>query len=398
MSTFYDAHVHIMNFDYVNFTPLLYSVFESGASSLTSGFFSSSYINPQTGKLTNNFANTLSRFQEPIKSTIFCMEEDLKGHLGHKNAFIKEDGKFHFRNKTYDNYAIVPLCMDFSSSPNNRPYYNIPYRDKITYFATKTLEQIEIYKSENPNTIFKFYPFLGINPEVHTKEKILQLLQKFFKGKEEEHFYGIKFYPPLGTDPWPIEDKEKWEKVELIYNFAEENNIPLTTHCDNQGFRVIETKDAWKFTDPLSWKYVIENHKGLRVNFAHFGRFYSNTTRLLDKVASLSTNAELGISHSEWMKTIIEFIEKYDNVYTDLSFSLMDKTFVNALSTFLLKIGARKEKLYSRIIFGSDFSINLLKIDSYNSYLKNYENSPFTDEMVFKTVETTAENFLGFTK
>lgn len=391
---FFDCHLHLMNFDYINFTPLLYYVFENIRSSITSGFLSSAYINPQNGKITDNFTNTLTRFQEPIKDTIFALEEDLKGHLGNKKPFIKEDGKFHFRNEVYDGYGIIPLCMDFSSDKNDKPYYSMPYRDKITPFAEDTLKHIKLYKSEHPDTILSFYPFLGINPNVHTKEKISSLLNRFFLGKKTERFYGLKFYPPLGTDPWPIHNKDEWDKVELIYSFLEEHNIPLTTHCDNQGFRVIDTKLAWKYTDPESWKHVLLSHPKLKVNFAHFGRCYTNTTRVLDRVLS-GVLSQATIAHDSWMQTIIDYIDKYDNVYTDLSFSLTDTSFVKALETMLLTKNERTEKLKHHIMFGSDFSINLLKIDSYNSYVSNFEKSNFENDFVKLSTTENVMKFLG---
>lgn len=390
---FYDCHLHLMNFDYINFTPLLYYFLGNVGSSITSGFLSSSYINPQNGKITKNLANTLTRFQEPIKDTILSLEEDLKGHLGHQNAFIKEDGRFHFRNESYSKYALCPLCMDFSSEENDKPYYKMPYRDKITPFAEDTLFHIKAFKDEHKDSILTFYPFLGINPCVHSKGKIQSLLDRFFKQNEDERFSGVKFYPPLGTDPWPIHNRDEWEKVELIYSFLEENNIPLTTHCDNQGFRVIDTKLAWKYTDPESWKYVLEAHPKLKVNFAHFGRCYTNTTKVLDKVLT-TVLSQSTISHDTWMKTIIDYIIKYDNVYTDLSFSLTDNSFVKALETMLLTKNEATEKLKSRILFGSDFSINLLKIDSYNTYLKNFESSNFEDDVIKRTTTTNVRRFL----
>ena len=156
---------------------------------------------------------------------------------------------------------------------------------------------------------------------------------------------------------------------------------------------MIDTKLAWKYTDPESWKYVLEAHPKLKVNFAHFGRCYTNTTKVLDKVLT-TVLSQSTISHDTWMKTIIDYIIKYDNVYTDLSFSLTDNSFVKALETMLLTKNEATEKLKSRIMFGSDFSINLLKIDSYNTYLKNFESSNFEDDVIKRTTTTNVRKFL----
>lgn len=389
---FFDCHVHLMSLKHVSFTPLVQSILSSPLKTVRSGFLSPVYLTSNESRFKKNIANTLVCFESPISNTIENLYNDLCGNKGENSTFINETNKFIFRNKEYDTYSVIPLCIDFSTKENSSSYYKQKYNDLITPYAIDIIEEINKFYSASPNTILKFYPFLGINPYVHSKEKIKSLLNEFCSVNKKGRFYGIKIYPPLNSDPWPIHNKEEWEKTELIYSFAEENNLPVTTHCDNQGFRVTSPKDAWKFTNPSSWKYVISSHPKLRINFAHFGRFYANDSRIMDKVTSeIMLRPALG--HNEWTETIISYIQQYENVYTDISFSFLDKLFVKSLSSLMLNRTPVSEKLKKRIMFGTDFAISLLKTPSYSKYLSDFEHSNFTDE----TIELmTCENVKRF--
>lgn len=395
---FFDCHVHLMNLKHVSFTPLLASVLDNPFNAVKSGFLSPVYLSSSDSNLKTNIQNALVCFEEPIQDTIENLYADLCGKLQKDNnnapkIFINENNKFVFRNIEYDVYSLIPLCIDFSTKDNNSSYYKQKYNDLITPFALDTLEGISVFKQNHPLANLNFYPFLGINSTVHTKEKVKSLLNEFCSPNKPNHFYGIKIYPPLNNDPWPIHDKDEWEKVEIIYNFAEENNLPLTTHCDNQGFRVTTTENAWKYTDPFSWKYVITSHPHLRIDFAHFGRFYANDSHIVDRVTSrIMMSPTLG--HNKWIETIIKYIDKYDNVYTDLSFSFLDKVFMKSLTTLLLNKTPLQEKLKKRIMFGTDFAISLLKTSSYTKYLSEFESSNFTDETVSLITTENVKRFL----
>ena len=65
------------------------------------------------------------------------------------------------------------------------------------------------------------------------------------------------------------------EKIEYIYQFCEKNRVPIITHCDDQGFRGINSKIAQRYTAPISFKPALEKYPNLIIDFAHYGRQYN---------------------------------------------------------------------------------------------------------------------------
>ena len=228
--TFFDCHLHLMNLKSISYTPLVQSVLSAPLNAVTSGFLSPVYLTQNESSLKDNIANALVCFESPISDTIENLYNDLCGALDSNVAFINKDNKFVFRGREYDAYALIPLCIDFSTKENTSSYYKQKYNDLITPFAIETIDEINKFKTEHPDAILEFYPFLGINPLVHSKEKIKSLLEEFCSPNKKDRFYGIKLYPPLNSDPWPIHDKDEWEKTEIIYI------LPMTTQVAKKMF------------------------------------------------------------------------------------------------------------------------------------------------------------------
>ena len=166
------------------------------------------------------------------------------------------DGKFHFRSKS-DKFGLIPLRWIFKLQPDeSKSYYTNEHQVKIINYVNDTLEGIRYYNNKRKEGLLEFFPFLGINPEVHSLQFIEQLLENYVEiDKKDQNkdkiFKGIKLYPPLGTNPWP-EEKEERTKVEFIYSFCIENKLGIITHCDDQGFRGVTAKTAQQYTNPTS--------------------------------------------------------------------------------------------------------------------------------------------------
>jgi predicted TIM-barrel fold metal-dependent hydrolase len=166
-------------------------------------------------------------------------------------------------------------------------------------------------------------------------------------------FAGIKLYPPMGFDPWPDGIDEKMKNVEALYNLCEEKKIPITAHCSDGGFAVAD--NATDYTNPEKWRQVLVRHPGLKLNLAHFGK---------------QGNVMGFIHRHEWRETVVDLILSHDDVYTDISCLAFDEDFYDDFSEFLGQFELEKRvKLTERILFGSDFMINLLWANSYNEYL-----------------------------
>jgi predicted TIM-barrel fold metal-dependent hydrolase len=177
------------------------------------------------------------------------------------------------------------------------------------------------------------------------------------------HFIGVKVYPPLGFDPWPDNDPLELEKVKYLYDFCQEKRIPIVTHCSHGGFCVLKDSKRRLFTDPARWGKVLENYNDLILDFAHFG-------------------GDADKDQTEgWMDKIIDLILSHKNVYADIScICFTDKHYSRLNASFekmRFKNEEQKNKLMQRIMFGSDFMINLLWADSYKSYLENFFATSF---------------------
>ncbi|MGI6466205.1 MAG: amidohydrolase family protein [Sphaerochaetaceae bacterium] len=400
---FFDAHMHAMNLTHPNFVSFVDGIADSIGEFVTSGALSPGYLltpaNRKQQGLTT-LINMFSLFEKSIGQIFSTMEEDLKGdyHERKEGPYPKEpylrDNKIHFRSKTYEKFALIPLVVDFSrvsDEDENKAYYTIEKQQKIVSYLNETIRGIKNYYTHNPKGLLEFFPFLGINPEIHSQEFIEMLIETYMDHNSQDEnkkdlYKGIKLYPPLGTNPWPS-DKSKLAKINLIYKWCEENNIPIITHCDDQGFRGVSAKLAQQYTNPESWEIVLKHYPTLKIDFAHYGRQYKT---------SIKKVFERSYTEDPWFNKIIELMIKYENVYADFSFSGTEISFYNNLNGFINKLkDDDKERVLKRSLFGSDFMINLAKVESYSNYLSIFENSDFDDEAVDLFVSENPMRFLN---
>lgn len=396
-----------------NFAAFINSLYSSPQELLTANATDNYIITSKLLKgeaLITTIGNTLTAFERPIGDTFMMMEDDLIGKFSSEkkkeyapeSPYI-EDGKLRIRETLYDKMIMCPLIMDFSQEQSDldRYYYTFPSEDKLTPYLKATVEGMAKYYKERPNGLFEFYPFAGINPKVHSFGFLIDFLDKYINTSHEMHkphtvpskpFYGIKIYPPLGFNPWP-NDEETLEKHKTLYSFCEKNRIPIITHCDDQGFRGISANLAWNYSDPASWRTVLENYPNLILDFAHFGMQYAYSSNR--DIRSLQAKMK-GYPFSPWFRSIISLMDEFDNVYADLSFSGTNPEFYTRLASFIESMeDEQRQHFENRILFGSDFSVNLLKVESYTEYFSIFEHSVFTEEQIEKFVSINPIEFIG---
>ncbi len=416
MKYFSDCHFHVMTMNEPNFAAFFSSFYDSASGILSANAAPNYIITPQVMKgdnFLNMLTNTLSAFDRPIGETLMMMEDDLMGMFTseRKKEYAPllpyiHDGHFHIRGMEAEKLLMVPLIMDFTQNPERmeKIYYSLPQEDRVIPYTKAMLEGIREYRKRRPDGLFEFYPFIGIDPGIHTMQFLETLLDRYVNTERHFHTggekntkpcYGIKVYPPLGFRPWP-NDKEKLERNRTLYAFCEEKGIPIITHADDQGFRGVSAEEAWANTDPASWRTVLENYPALKIDFAHFGKQYAIAQR--SNVQSISAR----LRHhpdSPWFYSIISLMMDFDNVYADLSFSGCSAEFYKELSTYLNdQKSEKRERITRHILFGSDFSVNLLKVESYTEYFSILEHSPFTDEEIEAFGSTNVINFLGLSE
>ncbi len=379
-----------------------------------------------------NVMNLLAAMETDIGDCLIQMEEELRKKIPLNNVLaISGNGE----KKEYDKIVLTPLIMDFGLKDSGKTnlIYKVRWKPIVAQVEDLCtgIRDYYLYRDKyitgHAEPLFQIIPFMGINTQNYYSEKdnttgksisvsLVQLLDKNFSefkydtspqmrrkkidavnwrqfnGDIESigsyYFLGIKVYPPLGFDPWP-EDVVEREKVCYLYQYCIDYNIPITAHCSPGGFLV--KKDYKDFSSPYRWEKVLDYHdengekpfRKLRLNLAHFG----------------------GVDGVDWGKKIADMIlegdpengqYKYENLYTDISYQGVDKQSYVELSGFINKYDAeQRARLIERIIFGSDFMINLQDISSYSSYLQYFfDTDVFTLEEKDMLCNKNAERFL----
>ena len=368
-----------------------------------------------------------------FRNLLSVIEGAIEYHFLYTEYFLLKGNKY-FGNKSgakYNKIVLSPLLMDFGykNLRNEDCFYNLPPSKPIMNQVVDLFNAVWFYYNYDliihpekegrlklvPTSIpkeeklFEIYPFLGINTQNYDLREIVALFDKYFRGYEEDVdpavrqkklsdklgtvridleemifkkkeqadsdyytylFAGIKLYPPLGFDPWPEENDSELEKVRFLYSECIRRNIPITVHCSDRGF--ITSPDAYELTDPSKrWKEVLlrPEFKDLRINFAHLGTQHNGK--------------------EEWQKTILNYFETNRSVYTDCSCQTPHKADYEKVMK-IMNSGTE-----SRILFGSDYVINLIWSESYNEYLYNFiQTNHLNDRQKELMCEINPEKFL----
>lgn len=323
---------------------------------------------------------------------------DAKGKELEGNSINKMMNKY-FASFEKNDLAMIRLgkfkekAKDYSGNLDENPAYFIfkkEFQDKIKKsLIVNKLKEIHENKDSKKQIISKLKGELSKKALTFTKsfeqksdgkDEIFKNIDEYLfnninKNKLEDYIYpynyfftGLKVYPPLGFDPWPKKNNNNQQKkVEYIYCYCQKRGIPIVTHCNNGGFTIESKTNIEKYTNPKRWSNVLKTYPELKINFAHLG----------------------GDEHDDekqWRESIFTYCIEYENVYTDFScmcFNHKDYIRLNNQIEDYLKsdcikadIDKNRKKLYKRIMYGTDFSINLMfGTDSYQDYLNEFINT-----------------------
>ncbi|NVN99404.1 MAG: amidohydrolase [Geobacteraceae bacterium] len=356
-----------------------------------------------------------------VMNLLSVMENDIGGFFMLVEYCLKsqgtvQDGKLIIGPGSYDTIVMTPLMMDFGDKNiRTETFYKIPPQKPIkqqvedvfngiaAYCASELVKVTKADGSDDykvilrqSRPIFEIYPFLGLNTENYEDgPTVTRLLNKYFSGYRgcyddfranlgkfdgdlaamgSNFFAGIKLYPPIGFDPWP-DQSDKREKVEALYSFCCDKNIPVTTHCNDGGFVLV--KDAEDFTNPARWEQVLEKYPRLKLNFAHLG--------------SQSKKDYFFIKRHDWRDRIIALMGRFPNVHADISYVAQSDAYYQELKTLCNE----HPILLERLLFGSDFMINLLDLESYNCYLELFRDTGYLNIAEKESLcRVNAERFL----
>ncbi len=308
---------------------------------------------------------------------------------------------------SYNKMVLCPLETDLGNINNNDVFYGSSSQKTISGQIKDLMTAVKMYyaneieiekdrgllkpkivstKQRKEDRLLEIYPFMGINTKNYDLASIKKMMNKYFYDfrkedtQEERHeklfaamgefngdledienckniFAGIKLYPRLGFDPWPICKKcgtnepcgceEEREKVRFLYKTCIDKGIPIITHY-NMGEAVVGEESAKSTNLSKQWADVLEQEEfnALRICFAH-----------------------LGIGNEQCKKKLIELAcDEKRNVFIDISCTAVNDDFYKKLKT---RLGQNK-RLIDKILFGSDFMNNLQELKSSREYLKNF--------------------------
>lgn len=435
--TFYDIHLHAFNISH----PYLHIFLErfdinarvnSMISSLKNPFriivytfllwiaWAAAFI-PRLGsrlslfimKKINPANNLISVMENDVGSFFLLIENCLREHGRLDNKGLMVSGK------RYSRIVLTPLMMDFEHRrldiEKRKFHYNRLSKKPIGEQIVDVSNAIKKYKEfeytdefekqfpslklddsgENTKRLFEIYPFLGINTKNYkSEEAIRQLLNKYFakyKGSRQDmfnsmgslnydnFFAGVKLYPPLDFDPWPEDNEIELRKVKCLYEYCMEKKLPITIHSPDSGWGVLPKKELKQITSISKWGKVLSNYKELKLNLAHFP--------ILEKRLKVLENTRL--------EQIVDLVSRYQHVYVDFANRALKEKYYKELIKYINKKPTTLgNKLKSRILFGSDFPINLMSIDSYEEYVGVFSESSSIHDLKEQFCSVNPERFL----
>ena len=415
MTYAYDCHMHILPLSHIPLSAYLDFALSNGKEEAFAQFTTQNYVVDGILKKKGDALNLVNVFERRPFDVLALYEDDLRAtYDGKLDPVINGGGicvKGAGKNLHYDRLVLCPQVMDFNLPKKLSTYYSDAPRHDIMEQAEEILSGIDEYRKKRPDGLLEIRPFIGINPLNYELTYIEDFLNRNFPKKhllfgKKAKFTGIKVYPPLGFDPNP-DDLKLREKNELLFTFCEEHKIPIVTHCDDQGFRVLPLEESFKYTSPERWGPVLKRHPELRIDFAHFGQQYnknrSSSGGLVERLfGGKSKNPFEAFREMkeyrqyEWQIEILRLMREYPNVYSDMSFGGSDKECWVNLQSVLDRASDDERKIYeSRILFGTDWPLNLVKIPSVLRYWHGFAESGLDSEFTDRMLRVNPENFLS---
>jgi len=195
----------------------------------------------------------------------------------------------------------------------------------------------------------------NIIPFVHIDPNNLDYLQ-IFQTAMKMGFKGVKLYPPascfLPTD----------NRLTKIYEYCNKNHIPILAHCGYQSpthyrdsiknlrkkleehnlpynDKMNKAELCGQFTHPRNYIPILEKYPNINICLAHWG-----SEKSWKEYIENPKNLE------NWFYVIKEMIQKYPNLYTDISFTLNSTEYFSVLKVFL-----QNDKIRPKVLFGSDY-------------------------------------------
>jgi predicted TIM-barrel fold metal-dependent hydrolase len=232
-------------------------------------------------------------------------------------------------------------------------------------------------------------PFLGIDPRSAVTLSRDNWYEKYIS--KDYGFCGLKMYPAAGFFPFDI-------RLEPLWAWAEANEVPVMTHCtrggswylgsqeslintgafsqhginpDNEHYTSIQNRIAatlalsdirkknkvWcnVFGNPECYEPVLAKYPKLKICFAHLG---GENEILRNKNGGGLDGYPSQLLDNNWFEAVLALMKKYENVYSDISYTLSSRDAIEHVRTTLNKPDMQDafgKKLFQKLLYGTDF-------------------------------------------
>ena len=203
----------------------------------------------------------------------------------------------------------------------------------------------------------RFHPFVAFDPrrqvEGPSREAAARpaplgpgstALEMVAHAVESRGFLGVKVYPPVGFAP--IDNATLQPRLAFaggldralasLYGYCAAGEVPILTHASPSNEYAVGLRFL---AEPVRWAPVLERFPTLRLNLGHFG-------------------GDL----RAWTEGVVALMERYPNVYADLSNSALvyDDRYAAQLQALLGDLLTRHPAIKRRLMYGSDWWLSML--------------------------------------
>lgn len=250
-------------------------------------------------------------------------------------------------------------------------------------------------------------PFIPIDPRHEGN------LVDFIKNYLSKGFVGIKIYPSLGFYPF---DK----RLEPVYDFCQENQLPIMTHCTRFGIYYKGKKVPIEIAKPESFNATARGFEQLMVEIKKTGYdakppvfcdhflnpdcFYDVLEKFPElKICIAHVGGEEEVkkamqkpNEDNWYFKTLELVGNYKNVYTDVSFTAIHKKELAKIKHDFFDNQTLRDKfkfdIREKIMYGSDYFM-ILKESTETFCLENAKT--VFNEDFDKISNTNAKKFVS---
>jgi predicted TIM-barrel fold metal-dependent hydrolase len=329
-------------------------------------------------------ANNMLEIEGHFKDLIHEYLEDIEKLIDRfeKGKELPFTGSFVENEESIKALKIIKTCINLFKVVETS---NLQGADTGYY---KQIEEMKGLKNRYGNNIF---PFLAVDPRRAGMAGLIK--ENVGAGKP---FYGIKLYAPNGyspTDPNLFDDSSGFINDKCLYSYCCEHSIPVMAHCSNAGFSTF-VKDLQVWGDihldgkPVHYDELTTFTFNNNIFNGGFGESVRerasvlNHPKLWGKVLSVHQNLQLCLAHfggesQEWRDEIAGLMRIHTTLYTDLSCCVIK----DRLKAIKEEYYDKNDEIVNRIMYGSDFFLNMLNDITFESYFKSFR-SIFSEKQI----------------